>query len=126
MADIVIDVSEIARLATNLTQAGPRTVAAVQPVMARAGMNMKRQGQAEARGIQDGRVAAAWSYDTTTTVAGVRVEAGPRTGGAGSLAFFYFGNSKIGPRLPDPIGLLNAEAGRTAQFLGAAVEATFR
>jgi len=123
---IVIDVSQVAALARNLTAAGPAIHAAVAPVMAKAGLEMKRKGKAEASAIQGGRVAAAWSYDTTNHAGDITVEAGPREGGAGSLAFFYYGNSKIGPRLPDPVHIVEEEATVTARFLETAATRAIR
>lgn len=117
----IIDVSQVVDQARRLAASATEVTTAVRPVISRAGMNMKRQGAAEAQGVQGGRISAAWGYDVKD--GGLAVEAGPAEGGAGSLAFFYFGNSKIGPRLPDPVGLLNQEAARTVPFL---VEAAVR
>lgn len=126
MATVDIDVSEVVRLATDLAAGSERLPAEVKPVMARAGFNMKAQGRREAAGIQGGRIAAAWSYETRSAATSISVLAGPREGGAGSLAFFYYGNSKIGPRLPDPVGLLESEAERTVEQLGLAAQRAFR
>lgn len=126
MAGIVIDLSQVARLASNLSAAGPAVTAAVRPVMSKAGLEMKRKGKAEASAIQGGRVAAAWSYETKGGVSEITVEVGPREGGAGSLAFFYFGNSKIGPRLPDPVHLVEEEATVAARFIQTAASRAIR
>lgn len=126
MAGIVIDLSQVARLASNLSAAGPAIGSAVSPVMAKAGLEMKRKGKAEASAIQGGRVAAAWSYETKGGANQITVEAGPREGGAGSLAFFYFGNSKIGPRLPDPVHIVEEESEVTARYLEIAASRAIR
>lgn len=123
---IVVDLSQVVRLASNLSAAGPEIAAAIRPVMAKAGVQMKAKGKAEASSIQGGRVAAAWSYETKGGAHDITVEAGPREGGAGSLAFFYYGNSKIGPRLPDPVHIVEEEATVAAQFLESAASRAIR
>lgn len=123
---VIIDVSQVSRLASNLSAAGPAIGAAVRPVMSKAGLEMKRKGKAEASRIQGGRVAAAWSYDTKGGANQITVEAGPREGGAGSLAFFYYGNSKISPRLPDPVHIVEEEATVAARYLETAASRAIR
>lgn len=118
---ITFEASQLVTLGRDLTAAGPAIRTAIRPVMSKAGLEMKRKGQAEAAGVQRGRISATWSYDVKSSADGAAVEVGPREGGAGSLAFFYFGNSKIGPRLPDPVHLAEEEATVTAEFLLAAV-----
>lgn len=123
---VTIDVSQVIALSRNMSAAGPAIGAAVRPVMSKAGLEMKRKGKAEASSIQGGRIAAAWSYETKGGANEITVEAGPREGGAGSLAFFYYGNSKIGPRLPDPVHIVEEEAEVTARYLSTAAANAIR
>ena len=118
---MILDVSQVTLLAGRLARSEVAVAAAIAPVMTRAGVNIKRAGQADARGVQNGRISAAWSFDVKPSRRGVEIEAGPVEGGAGSLAFFYYGNSKIGPRISDPVHILDSEADATARFLGAAI-----
>ena len=52
---------------------------------------------------------------------GTGYEVGPRRGGPGSLAFKYYGNSKVNAVLPDPIIALHAEADRVTALMAAAL-----
>lgn len=118
MADIVIDASEVARLARDITTTGKTIPQAIRPVMEKAGVQIKAKGKEEASGRKHApRLGAAWSYDIKQTPLSTEITAGPRTGAAGSLAFYYFGNSKIGPSLPDPVHIVEEEADVVAAWL---------
>lgn len=95
---------------------------AVRPVMAKAGVQMKARMQAEAAGHRHApALPAAISY--SPILGGLGVEVGPRKGAAGSLGFYYFGNSKVNASIPDPVIGLRAEAETTRQFIANAMAA---
>lgn len=110
MASTGFDTRELQRLATDLDRSSARFKQQSRAVMVRGLLNIKKQMQAEARGVQRGRVSRAISYEVKGGIGGSIVgEVGPEEGGAGSLAFFYYGNSHIGPRIAEPMGAAEAE-----------------
>lgn len=91
----------------------------VRPIVERAGLNIKNRMRQEATGHKHApRLPASITY--TLINSGSGVEVGPRTGGQGSLAFYYFGNSKVNASIPDPIIALHAEADRVVALIAAA------
>lgn len=115
---IGIDVTQLDRLAADIATSGKTVPTVIRPVMSKAGLQMKTKGAAEARGHKHApRLPGAWSYDLKDTPMQSVVEVGPREGGQGSLAMYYFGNSKVGPSLPDPVHILDEEADVTAEVL---------
>lgn len=118
---IEFDAREVTALANDLAAAGPKVLSEVPKVVGRGALNVKRQLQEEAQGghRSGGAIARSISYETTVTADGAEAEIGPESGhsrghprAGGGLAFAYFGNSKVGPVLPDPMGALRAEAPR--------------
>lgn len=124
-----IDMSQVLAFAQRLRNAAALGTggmgAALMPVMDRAGVQMKNQMRTEAMGHKHApRLPFTIDYSKKVSNAGIEIEVGPKKGGPGSLAFYYYGNSKIGPSIPDPMGALRAEATRTeAQLTLAAVNA---
>lgn len=122
MADsFSIDTSQVRSLTADLGKVAGRTVPAVRAVLEKAALNVKNdlKAQANASGIAEAKALARFiDYD----MRGLSAEIGPRTGGPGSFAFLYFGNSKNGPALPDPGDALEREAPNLERFLLAAVE----
>lgn len=114
MADF--DMSEARDFAARLARQAGVTRTVARSVANTAGMKIGRQMQTEARPIQAGRISSTITYDVETGPNSVTVEVGPARHTAGGLAFFYYGNSKIGPRIPDPIGALRTEAESTARW----------
>jgi len=114
-----IDMAQLDALARDLATASQTVPVTIRPVMSKAGLKMKQKGAAEARGHKHApRLPAAWSYDIKQSDWRQSVvEVGPREGGQGSLAFYYFGNSKIGPSIPDPVHIVEEEAEVTAEVL---------
>lgn len=92
---------------------------AVRPQVAKSKARLQARMRREAEGHKyASRLPSAIS--SSAIASGYGFEVGPRTGGAGSLAFYYFGNSKVGPSIPDPlIGLLD----EAESFSQAAVDA---
>jgi hypothetical protein len=119
---VTADTSELDALAADLASAGARVLPRVAAVTRKGALNVKNALRAEAEGVAHAPgLPAAITYDTTFSRGGVEAQIGPREGGAGSLALLYFGNSKTGPRLPDPVGALEREAPSYVEHLGAAV-----
>ena len=119
---VEFDTSELRQLAADLGSAGARASGAVRATTQKAALNIKQQLQREASGREHApRLPFAITYDTRELQSGIIAEIGPRTGGPGSLAFYYYGNSKVGPQLPDPMGALDAEAPAYAKYLAEAV-----
>lgn len=113
-----LDMSEVERLARDLGRSAASSRRVLTATAHGAGRGMKARMRQEAAGVQDGRIAATIDYSVKATPAGFEVEAGPRRGGAGSLAFFYFGNSKMtSPLIADPIFTLRSEAVKTERAL---------
>lgn len=120
---VEFDAREFTALAHDLANAGEDVQDKVRPIIQRGALNIKRDLQAEAAGRKHAPgLAAAITYDTDETASGVEAEIGPREGGAGSLAFYYFGNSKVGPQLPDPKGALDRESVNVEKYLGDLME----
>ena len=58
----------------------------------------------------------------TSSPDGLSATVGPLRGHAGSLALLYFGNSKTGPRLPDPMVAAVKESDVVEEYLGRLAE----
>lgn len=121
MADrMSFDTSEVRALAADLTRAGSGAAAKVRPVVVKGAANIKRQMRAEMGSSPHFKGATpSIDFDMSTTggLAGGVIEAqiGPKvgdgeTGGLASIA--YYGSSRGGGTVPDPIGALNAETPR--------------
>lgn len=96
-----------------------RAKADVEPVMFKAGMNMKRQQAAEMRASRHfAPVASAISFDVTSGAGFVEVEVGPVKGSPGSLAnIAIFGTSRGGGTVADPQGSLDNETPNAMRYL---------
>lgn len=118
----VFDISELVTLEGDLSGAAARIVPEVKVATSKGALNVKNQLQREAQGVKRApALPASINYDTRSGNGWVEAEIGPREGGAGSLAFLYYGNSKTGPRLPDPMIALESEGERYAEFVAKAV-----
>lgn len=103
------DSSQLALAARNMTLAGAMSKAHVWAVANKACVNIKTQMQQEAQHVQRGRLAADISYDIKDGGNVVTAAIGATLDDVGSLQFFYLGNSKVAPQLPDPMGAADAE-----------------
>lgn len=121
---ISADVSQLREFAVQVGQVPHEMRSKLDAVTERAGLNMKKQLQAEARQSKSfGVIAPAISYDTIHTRDSSGVEVGPVKGSPGSLAnIAYFGTSRGGGTVPDPRGALDAEAPRFEEYVGRIVE----
>lgn len=106
-------------LQRNLTIAGSTSKRQAAAVMKKAAVNIKKQMQAEASaaGPSGARLSRTINFDVKSEGGGITAEIGPRRGHAGSLALLYFGNSKTGPQIPDPMGALDAEYPNLKSYL---------
>jgi hypothetical protein len=119
---VTVDTSELDRLVAELGAAPARVMPGIVAVTSKAALNIKRDLQQEASGVAHApALPASISYDMHVRADSLEAQIGPREGGAGSLALLYFGNSKTGPRLPDPVGALEREAQHYVDFLAALV-----
>lgn len=118
----LFDISELVALEGDLSSAAGRIVPEVKAVTSKGALNVKNQLQREAQGIRHAPgLPASINYETHVGLDFFEAEIGPREGGAGSLAFFYYGNSKIGPQLPDPMIALEAEGEKFAEHIAKAI-----
>jgi hypothetical protein len=109
-----IDASQVSRLAADLGKVGFTAVARIRPVVAKALADTKADLQGEAGAVGHYGVPGSITYDVT--MSGLGGEVGPVTGGPGSLAFFYYGNSKVGAQLPDPMFAMRRNADKALPF----------
>lgn len=88
-------------------------------VLAKAGVNIKSQLQAEASGSRHfGQIARAISYEILERAGSIELVAGPTKGSPGSISnIAYFGGSRGGGTVPDPRGALEAEAPVASRYL---------
>lgn len=122
-----VDTSELDRLVADFEASPARFARGARGVMSKAGVNIKKDLQREARGsgIPEARMLArdiSYDLDGLDLVVGPEKQEKPSPGHGGSFAFLYYGNSKNGPVLPDPVNALDREAGNVADHLGDVAE----
>ena len=119
-----IDDSELQAFAAELGRVPSQIKGAVAPTLSKAGMNVKNDYAAQARGSRDAglrRLAGTVSYDVLPD--GMSVEIGPdrqRGGGAG-LAGFFFGWPNGGGGGGDLDAPLEAEAEALGKYASEAI-----
>ena len=123
MAASTWDASELVQLAADLDKTPVEIVKGLRGIMAKAAVNMKKQLRAEMQASPHFKGAAhRISYDMTTVGDDtVVVDVGPShgEGDPGSLGnIAYFGTSKGGGTVPDPIGALEAEVSAAEVWIG--------
>lgn len=114
------DVSEITALSVVLAGSLTKFPAGAKAVVSKGALTLKQGMKAEARsaGVAEAKaLASTIDYDTKALVGSITAEVGPKGGGPGSFAFLYYGNSKNGPLIPDPVILARAEGEVVAGFL---------
>lgn len=117
MADgLSLDMSEVESFAQALMAEPAKTVVKARAVFQKGALNVKKAMQADAAGHRS-PIDRAITYETKLG-ADIDVEIGPEKGGAGSLAFYWFGNSKTGPSVAEPMLRLMQEAPNIERFLG--------
>jgi len=117
---INFDTSELRALSADLSKASDQVAAKVMPVVSKGALNIKAQLRMEMYASKSFRgIGSSISYDIhggdMFGVGVIEAEIGPTTdpGSPGSLAnVAYFGTSRGGGTVPDPVGALNAELPR--------------
>ncbi len=118
-----IDFREVEEFAKDLGHQGAKVVLAQRQVVKKGALNVKRRLQAEAQGVAHAPgFPRAITFDVEIQGGEIVADIGPEKGDAGSLALLYLGNSKTGPRLPEPMLAADAEAEVMADFLGKVAE----
>ena len=113
-----LDMTEVFKLADDLGRVDKLAVE-VRAVIQKGALNIKNKLRTEASGVAHAPgLPSTITFETKFSNAGIEAEIGPVKGGPGSLALLYFGNSKTGPRLPDPVIALGYEALATEEWLG--------
>ena len=121
MADL--DMTEVFKLANDLGNTS-NVARDARKVIQKSSQNIKQRMQREAAGHKMAPgIPGAITFDTGIGSDGLTGEIGPQRGGPGSLAFYYYGNSRVGPSIPDPQIALDAESETTADELAKIGEA---
>ena len=118
-----LDFGDLEDFARDLDHQGAKVVLAQRAVVKKGALNVKTRLQAEAQGVAHAPgFPRAITFDVELKGDEITAEIGPEKGGAGSLALLYLGNSKTGPRLPEPMLAADAEAEVMADWLGKVAE----
>lgn len=120
MTSVEFDTSQVDDLAQDLARAGSDVERKAEPVIERGALNIKNQLREEMQASAHFRpVARAISYDRD----GLEADIGPERGSPGSLAnIAYFGSSRGGGTVPDPIHALEAEVPNVERWLAEVAE----
>ena len=123
---VTIDLSELRTLSADLTMEGALVHRELRPIIAKGALNIKRQLRKEMFGSRHFKGAgSAISYDITTEGTSIVAEIGPSAegGSPGNLAnIAYFGTSRGGGTVPDPLKALEAEYPNVENYLTKLVE----
>lgn len=118
-----LDFAEVEAFAQELDDAGAKVVLAARQIVKKGAGNVKDQLRREASGREHAPgLPRAITYDVELKGDEIVAEIGPEKSErgdrrGGSLAFYWLGNSKIGPSLPDPILAADKEAEAMAEWL---------
>lgn len=112
-------IDQIDQLSADLRALPEHARSDARQVIKRAAVNVKRQLVSEMQTSPSFRgVASAISFDMEERAGSVEAVIGPTKGAPGSLAnIAYFGSSRGGGTVPEPMGALQAEAPATARHL---------
>ena len=112
------DFSQMRALAFDLGKAQatvfPKFRAIVQKTMVDTKTDMR--AEVAAAGQAGAQLSSTISYETKETAGGVTATIGPVEGGPGSFAFLYYGNSKNGPIIKDPLFALKRNVDKAIPF----------
>lgn len=113
------DISGLTEFVADLRALPEHARGDARQVLAKAGVNIKRQLVAEMGASRHfGQVASAISYEIQERAGSIELVAGPTKGSPGSLAnIAYFGTSRGGGTVPDPRGALDAETPTASSYL---------
>lgn len=118
-----LDFGDLEAFARDLDHQGAKVVLAQRQVVKKGALNVKKQLQAEADGHPHAaRMPQAITFDVELDGNEVVADIGPEKGGVGSLAFYWLGNSRTAPVLPDPMLAADKEAEVMAEWLGRVAE----
>ncbi len=118
-----VDFGDVEAFAKALDDQGAKVVLAQRQVVKKGALNVKQRLQREADGHPHApRMPQSITFDVELDGDEIVADIGPEKGGAGSLAFYWLGNSKTGPTLPDPMLAADAEAEVMAEWLGKVAE----
>lgn len=118
-----LDFGDVEAFAKALDDQGAKVILAQRQVVKKGALNVKRRLQAEAQGVAHAPgFPRSITFDVEMQGPEIVADIGPEKGGAGSLALLYLGNSKTGPRLPEPMLAADAEAEVMADYLGKVAE----
>ena len=131
---ISIDTSELRALAADLSAAGPLVSREVRGVIVKGAVTIKNQLRSEAQASRHFRgMASSIGFDVTggATAGDTAIEAqiGPSSeaGSPGNLAnIAYFGTSRGGGTVPDPLLALETEAPNVEKYLAELAERAVR
>ena len=112
------DASELDVLAADLDKASAVVAVSVRQIIAKGAVNIKKQLREEmGASAHFGQAARSITYDMTGSGDEIVAEVGPTKTAAGPLAnIAYFGTSRGGGTVPDPMGALQAEGVRTVAY----------
>lgn len=116
-----VDDREVRQLVSDLGKVEAVVVPKIRAIVQKTMVDTKRDLQAEASGVKHApALPSTITYDTRELRSGIEAEIGPRTGGTGSLALLYYGNSRTGPRLKDPMFAMARNAAKAEPFFAKA------
>lgn len=126
---VEVDLSELRAFVTDLGSIPGEVAVEVRGIVQKAALNIKTQLIVEMRASTSFKGAAgSISYDTTLGPDSITAEIGPdkdRPGGAlANIA--YFGTSRGGGTVADPVHALEAEVPAVEKFIGEAIAKAFR
>ena len=118
-----LDFGDLEAFARDLDHQGAKVVLAQRQVVKNGALNVKKQLQTEADGHPHAaRMPQAITFDVELDGKEIVADIGPEKGGVGSLAFYWLGNSRTAPVLPDPMLAADKEAEAMAEWLGKVAE----
>ena len=118
-----LDFGDLEAFARDLDHQGAKVVLAQRQVVKKGALNVKKQLQTEADGHPHAaRMPQAITFDVELDGKEIVADIGPEKGGVGSLAFYWLGNSRTAPVLPDPMLAADKEAEAMAERLGKVAE----
>ncbi len=112
------DFSQVRALAFDLGRAQASVFPKFRAIMQKTMVDTKKDMRAEAAaaGQAGTQLSSTISYETKETAGGVTAIIGPVEGGPGSFAFLYYGNSKNGPIVKDPLFALQRNVDKAIPF----------
>lgn len=127
---VTIDARELTAFGDDLTRAAKRVGGELKPIISKGSLNIKTQMRKEMFGSRHFKGAgSSISYDLFEGLGSVWADIGPSSegGSPGNLAnIAYFGTSRGGGTVPDPLKALEAEAPNVERYLSELVDKMLR